>query len=130
LRKVEDSVLVGALIDFHKVSAKSLSFGVLPPKEVKLLYEDDDVKSKRDREGEDAILLNDFGESRLGKISSPMRPLHRFVFAKVALALRAAPDKHEKELLIFIQESWIMVLFKMSNPSGTMEGILGPVTLH
>lgn len=37
----------------------------------------------------------------LANISVPIKPLHRSVFAKVALALKAAPERHENELLLF-----------------------------
>ena len=60
---------------------------------------------------EEDILLKDLGESRHGKISSPIIPLQMFVLARVALALKAAPDEQENELLNFISGFSIMAPF-------------------
>ncbi|KAD1735749.1 hypothetical protein E3N88_42378 [Mikania micrantha] len=64
-----------------------------------LLWKEDDNKSSFVNDGEEGILLNDFGESNDGRISELIKPLHILVFANVALALMAAPERQENELL-------------------------------
>ncbi|KAF9621217.1 hypothetical protein IFM89_016711 [Coptis chinensis] len=46
------------------------------------------------------VEIDDFGESKVGSIPAPIKPLQIFVFANVALALKAARDKQEKEMLL------------------------------
>lgn len=65
-----------------------------------LLWREEDKRSSFEKEGEDGILRKEVGESKLGRISAPMTPLQMFVLANVALALKAAPERHEKELLL------------------------------
>lgn len=65
-----------------------------------LCREDDSISIFDESDGEDGILWNDFGESQLGSISAHIKPLHMFVFANVVLALKAAPERHEKERLV------------------------------
>lgn len=64
------------------------------------LWREDDEISNFERDGEEGTFLNELGESKVGSISEAIRPLHMFVFAKVALALNAAPDRQAKELVL------------------------------
>ena len=56
--------------------------------------------SNFERLGEEGTFRNELGESQLGRISSPILPLQMFVFANVAFALKAAPEKQEKLLVL------------------------------
>lgn len=69
--------------------------------EDELLCREVDSMSTLDSDGEEGTLRNVFGESKPGRIPVPMRPLQMFVFARVALALRAAPEKLENVLGLF-----------------------------
>lgn len=64
-----------------------------------LFGKEDDNKSSFVNDGEEGILLNDFGDSNDGKISELIKPLQMFVLANVALPLMAAPERQENELL-------------------------------
>lgn len=68
----------------------------------KLLFTEDDNMSNFGKLGEEGTLRNDLGESKLGRISSPITPLQMFVLASVAFALKTAPDKQEKLLVLCI----------------------------
>ncbi|KAK8338733.1 hypothetical protein V6Z12_A09G271800 [Gossypium hirsutum] len=81
---------------YESVSYEPTGLGGLQLKFDILLCREDDNISNLERDGEDGTLRNELGESRLGRISDPIRPLQIFVLANVALALKAAPDKHEK----------------------------------
>jgi hypothetical protein len=64
----------------------------------KLLWREDDSVSPKF--GEEGTRRNELGESKFGRISSPITPLQMFVLASVAFALMAAPDKQEKLLVL------------------------------
>lgn len=66
-----------------------------------LLGREDESLSNRERLlDEEGILRKELGESQLGRISPPILPLQMLVLASVAFALKAAPDKHEKLLVL------------------------------
>ena len=97
-------------------SGRSLGEDGLQLRFDKLLWREDDSMSNLDRVGDEGTLRNEFGESKLGSISAPIKPLQIFVLANVALALKAAPDRQEK-LLVF----WILIPGTMLYPSGTSQ---------
>lgn len=65
----------------------------------RLLCKEDDNKSNLEKDWEEGIRRKEVGESNAGSISAPNKPLQIFVLASVALPLKAAPDRQEKELL-------------------------------
>lgn len=92
-------------MDFNvQGSHSSISLGVegLQLRFEKLLWREDDSMSNFARLGEEGTRRKDFGESKLGRISSPITPLQMFVLASVQFALKAAPDKQEKLLVLWI----------------------------
>jgi len=68
----------------------------------KLLWTEDDNMSNFGKLDEEGTIRNDLGESKLGRISSPITPLQILVLASVAFALKAAPEKQEKLLVLLI----------------------------
>lgn len=67
-----------------------------------LLEEEVERRSSFDKDGEGMSFLKELGESKSGKISRAITPPQISVFARVKLALIAAPDKQEKDLLVWI----------------------------
>lgn len=68
------------------------------------------------RLGEEGTRRNELGESKFGRISSPITPLQMFVLASVQFALKAAPDKQEKLLVLRISG-------RILKPLATLQGI-------
>jgi hypothetical protein len=106
LRKLDDSSLVGALDDlqdsFGLISNKHPLLVWQPFVSPLLLKEEVERRSSFDKDGEGTSFLKELGESKSGKISRAITPPQISVFARVKLALIAAPDKQEKDLLVWI----------------------------